>query len=505
MLYDMLRATVDVCGGKTALRQKDLTLTYSDLWKQSDALAVSLQQRGVKAGDRVVIIAVNSTESVVAQWAIYKCHAICVYMNEQLKSGELAQILGDCNPSLVLYRPSGKESDKPPVTTHPTAGIGMLIREGLDLGMTWSVQPDAADDSLIANIIYTSGSTGVPKGVCLTHKNLVSVAKMAADGYRTIAEDRYLMVVPLHYIHGLMILVAMQSRGAEIEFMNSFMFPAAVTKKLQESGASGFSGVPYHFSALVERGGFLTADLPALRWIGVTGGTITPERLRQIREAKPDIEIHISYGQTECSPRITLLSPDKIDSKPESVGAAPEGLTVEFLSDNGKPVSQGEMGELVVCGPTVMHGYWNDPVATARVVDQHGRLHTGDLAYIDAEGDIFIKGRIQAMIKSAGERIFPEELEALFNRHPDVANVAITGVPDPLYGQRVEAHIVLDSALSTDKSSAERLKQIQDFCQSNVPFARAPRHYHLWEEFPLKANGKTDKQRLMSDVAGRSE
>ena len=157
-------------------------------------------------------------------------------------------------------------------------------------------------------------------------------------------------------------------------------------------------------------------------------------------------------------------------------------------------------------GPNVMHGYWNDSVTPrGGSSTSAGRLHTGDLARIDADGDIFIKGRRQAMIKSAGERIFPEELEALLVQHPDVADVAITGVPDPLYGQRVEAHLVLDAASRDDGSGAERLKRVQDFCLSRVPFARAPRRYHLWDEFPLKANGKTDKTRLAADVADEGE
>lgn len=504
MLYDALLSIVERHGDRVALRHEGSQLTYGQLWQQSSEQASALQVMGVAPGDRIGIIAANGIETVVAQWAIYKCQAISVYMNEQLKPDGLLHIIEDAGVTLVLCRPGDLSVKLPEGIRCPVLDINHLALVGQEEPVTWSASALDSDVDRVASIIYTSGSTGVPKGVCLSHGNLTSVATMAADGYRTVAEDSYLMVVPLHYIHGLMILVAMQLRGASIEFMNSFMFPTMVTRKLGETGVTGFSGVPYHFSALIDRGGFLDADLPNLRWVGVTGGTITPDRLRQLREARPTLEIHISYGQTECSPRITLLEPGKIDSKPDSVGSVAKGLTVEFLDDEGQPVPDGEVGELVVSGPNVMKGYWNDEENTRRVIDEQGRLLTGDLAFIDDEGDIFIKGRKQAMIKSAGERIFPEELEALLNKHPDVADVAVAGIPDPLYGQRVEAHVVLGDSPTEDASAAERLKAIQDFCLSKMPFARAPRQYHLWDKFPLKANGKTDKQQLMADAVQRS-
>jgi len=501
MLYSALHRIVQDHPSNIALRHSGQDVTYAELWQRSEERAEELQRLGVSAGDRVAILAENSVDAVIAQWGIYKCHAISVYLNEQLKPDGLLQILQDAEPKLLLCHPAKLREKLPPKVDCPVVELTDLDaaaeRHDGPVGVAGEQHTDH-----IASIIYTSGSTGTPKGVCLTHGNLLSVATMAADGYNTTPDDSYLMVVPLHYIHGLMILMALHLRGASIEFMNSFLFPALVTRKLKESGVTGFSGVPYHFSALIDRGGFLDAELPDLRWVGVTGGTITPDRLQQIRKAQPAVEIHISYGLTECSPRITLLHPDKIDSKPTSVGQVATGLTVEFLDDNGDPVGTQEIGELVVSGPNVMHGYWNDQANTSRVIDAQGRLHTGDLAFMDADGDIFIRGRKQAMIKSAGERIFPEELEALFNLHSDVADVAVVGVADPLYGQRVEAHLVFSDSPEAAHSDEERLKAIQDYCLSQVPFARAPRHYHVWPEFPLKANGKTDKQKLMADTNG---
>jgi len=485
MLYHVLQSIVEQHPDNLALSDDKRSINYQQLWNASAYLAQRLHEGGVREGDRVCLLSENSIDAVALYWAIWQCEAVAVYLNEQTPAEGIEQIIDDATPVAIIAteklastklsenvktQEGLKIIDLHKLCDMPNAistGPAFTIRE--QFANARSQNPDA-----IATIVYTSGSTGKPKGVCLTHTNLTSVSQMAGDAYNTVASDSYLMVVPLHYIHGIMILVTMHLRGAGIHFMNSFMFPKLVTQRLIDTGVTGFSGVPFHITALIERGGLLEAELPNLRWIGVTGGTCPPERLAQIRTKQPDIEIHISYGQTECSPRITALHPDKIDTKGDSVGNVAEGLHVEFLDDEGNPVAQGESGELVVAGPTVMHGYWNDPENTARVIDDKQRLHTGDLAYIDAEGDVFIRGRIQAMIKSAGERIFPEELEAVLNLSPNVVDVAVVGVADPLYGQRVEAHVIL-----TDENP-DTLELVRKHCLEHVAFARSPKHYHRW-------------------------
>ena len=503
MLYSVFQTIVEQNSSRLAIADEYRSINYQQLWNASITIAERLLSKGVKRGDRICFLSENSIEAVALYWAIFQCEAIAVFLNEQTPAEGIEKIVDDADPSVIVSTAKLKASK---ITDSIVARESILV---LDMNELCSLESDQqrnsiiqasnnllltrkTDPNAIATIVYTSGSTGKPKGVCLTHTNLISVAKMAGDGYNTVNTDSYLMVVPLHYIHGLMILVTMHLRGAGIHLMNNFMFPKLVTKRLQDTRVTGFSGVPFHITALMERGGFLEADLPDLRWIGVTGGTCAKERLAQIRQSQPEIEIHISYGQTECSPRITALHPNKIETKAESVGNVAEGLHVEFLDEDGNPVSVGESGELVVAGPTVMHGYWNDPINTAKVIDDKNRLRTGDLAYMDEEGDVFIRGRIQAMIKSAGERIFPEELEAILNLSPYVKDAAVVGVPDELYGQRVEAHLILSD------QNPDSLDSVKKHCLEQVSFARSPKHYHCWSEFPLKANGKTDKHKLIS-------
>lgn len=491
MLTDALNDIVKRFPDRPAILVDGADVSYQDLWNLSESLAQELIKRDVRPGDRVVILAPNSAESVVAWWAVIKCQAICLNLNEKLTPSGMQYIIDDATPVMFLCG---------------TAELLEQLPEGVNSiclnDFQWSKDPQtsAAVPSLstdaentIACIVYTSGSTGNPKGVCLTHGNLLSVGNIAADGFRLTHLDRYLMVVPLHYIHGLMMLMSLQLRGASLQFMQNFVFPIAVTNALKKLRMTGFSGVPYHFAALMERGKFLTTDLPDLRWVCVTGGTFTPDRIEKLLTSKPGTEIHIAYGQTECSPRITMLDPERISRKPTSVGSVAPGLQLAFLDEDGNSVEQGETGELVVSGANVMYGYWNDPESTARVIDELGRLHTGDLGYMDDEGDIYIRGRVQAMIKSAGERIFPEELEAVLNKHPAVQSAAVVGIADELYGQIVEAHVVLETCDTKDQV----VKLVEAFCLEHVPFARAPKRYRIWDEFPLKANGKIDKQFLI--------
>lgn len=503
MLYDALQAIAEQYPDTAAFRQGQGVLTFAQLWQRSRRIAGQLQAAKVKQGERVCLLSENSIDAVTVFWAILHCNAIAVYLNEQTPADGLQQIIDDAAPVLIVATAKLASSKLADCSTQKVQVMDVAtLCETADSSNAELPAPSSSngnDPALIATIVYTSGSTGKPKGVCLTHTNLLSVAKMAADGYATTTSDLYLMVVPLHYIHGLMILMAMNLRGACIQFMNSFLFPKLVTEQLQSSGATCFSGVPFHFTALIERGGFLRAELPHLRWIGVTGGRCSRERLMQLRQAHPDLQIHISYGLTECSPRITALHPDKIDSKADSVGEVADGLKVEFLDDKGLAVAKNDIGELVVSGPNVMHGYWNDDENTRRVIDEKGRLHTGDLACMDDEGDIFIKGRVQAMIKSAGERIFPEELEKILSGSGLVEEVAVVGMPDKLYGQRVEAHVILRD------DSDDSLEVLKAYCLENVAFSRSPRHYHRWREFPLKANGKVDKQALIEQIDQRSD
>lgn len=498
-LPDALSPVVSRYPDNTALCFKGRRLSYASLWEQSDAIACWLRSRGVCPGDRVGILADHGIEPVVIVWAILKANAIAVCLNEYLHPEGLRDILNDCQPVLVFatrhYLERRLELIDLPVSFDTVVideAFGRLARFSAPVGEGTAKERSDGD---IAAIVYTSGSTGRSKGVCLSHRNLLLVSRSDSRRFNITAQDSYLMLVPLHYVHGLLQIFVHMIQGACVHMAGGFLFPRAIVRQIIEHGITGVSGVPFHINALIDRGDLLKAHLPDLRWLAITGGKPVVERLRRLRWRQPHVDLYITYGQTECSPRITLLGPVKVDCKPESVGSPPEDILVRVVDDAGRPLPAGETGEVVVKGDNVMVGYWRNPEDTARVIDRDGWLHTGDLGWFDAEGDLYLAGRRQAMIKSAGERIFPEEIERVIAGHPAVADVAVIGVPDAFYGQRVEADIqvtgnqpMIDEALQAD---------IRGYCLARVPFARAPKKFRLWRTLPRKANGKIDRPALI--------
>ena len=482
-------------------------LGFGELDRQSGALAARLREAGLKPGDRVAVWTDHAPETAVALWAIWKAAAIAVPVNGTLGPAARAEILSDCEPaaSLLCGRFAALELPADALGHAPER----LFRLEAGGGETrpGSRAPTPAGDGDIAAIIYTSGSTGAPKGVALSHRNLGAVVASVIEHVPVGADDSYLMLVPMHYVHGLMQLLVHVTAGASVHFAGDFLFPREIVALLAERRIVEVSGTPWHVDMLVERGELLAAELPALRRLGVVGGRLAPERIAQLVRERPALEIHVAYGQTECAPRATALDPARIARKPDSVGRPIPGVAVHVLDEHGRPVPRGRTGEVVVEGPNVMVGYWRNRQDTERALDRRGRLHTGDLGWFDEEGDLHLAGRVDDLIKSAGERISPEEIERALRAVPGIKECVVVGAPDPSLGQRIEAHVVLEreaaasaggggAALVTDP--AEVLARIRSQCGRELPLQRMPRAVHLWPALPRLANGKVDKLRLLA-------
>ena len=498
-LHGRLDAVVAANRDRLAIAAGAEQATFGELADCSAALAACLSDHGVGCGDRVALIADHGVDAVAAFWGILKSGAAIVQLNPKMGDAALRAVLAEGEPKVTIAGDAHVE----------------MVRNMLDDGTVisladpslWRRRPDGgtgdsgSEDDLAA-IIYTSGSTGLPKGVCLTHRNLWTVVGAVIDDLSITPSDSYLMAVPLHYVHGVMQLLIHHLAGAGIHLARDFAFPQQIVRALEATGVTGFSGVPFHFNSLIENSNFLSADLPALRWLTVTGGRLDPARIQTIRQARPDVDFLVAYGQTECAPRATALSPDRIDRKPHSVGSPIRGVKVLILDENGEDVPQGRIGDVVVEGPNIMAGYWRQPEATRQVVDEQGRLHTGDVGYFDEEGDLFLAGRKSQMIKSAGERIFPQEIESVLAAADDVLEAVIVGMPDTILGERVEAHIRIapDALDQPEKALIDRFRRC---CLEQMPLARAPKRFHLWQAFPSRDNGKVDALKLARLEGGK--
>jgi len=473
------------------------SISFTELDQRSILVANQLLALGATHQARVVLVSSNRIDSIIAFWGIIRAGAVAIWIDEKKAAEETNQIIDHCDPSIVICGDIDQTSKLKRRGRVPRQiqTLESLLSSGNDPCRAEPANKPTGDD--LAAIVYTSGSTGLPSGVCLTHENLASIAYAVIGHMPITADDSYLLLVPLHYIHGLMQLLVHTIAGATMHLSSGFQFPRLITRQILESRVSGFSGVPFHFVALMERGGLLKESLTDLRWVTVTGGNLSPQNIKKFVSAFPSVEFHIAYGQTECSPRATALLPSKIGRKPDSVGTPIPGVQVHIIGDKGQELPPGLTGEIVVSGPNIMRGYWQDPEGTAKAIDDCGRLHTGDLGHFDDEGDLYLDGRISNLIKTAGERINPIALEQLITSMPSVRDAVVHSVPHNLYGQVLAANILLSN--STDPDGYEDLvNNLHARCVDRFTFVRSPHHYLLWTELPRLRNGKINKDAIVS-------
>jgi acyl-coenzyme A synthetase/AMP-(fatty) acid ligase len=276
--------------------------------------------------------------------------------------------------------------------------------------------------------------------------------------------------------------------GGTLYVSAGFQFPAVVLGEIVKHQVSGFSGVPYHFITLIERTKLKDTPLPHLKYVLVTGGALSGSQLDQLRAAMPAVGVHTAYGQTEASPRITWLGPDDMfGPRKGSAGRPLPGVRVEIVDERGEPLPQGEVGEVVASGPNIMRGYVSGDHHSSGRIDDRGRLRTGDLGRFDRDGYLWLVGRSSDMIKTAGERVFPKEIEDVVNAHPAVAESAVIGVKDETLGEKIVAVVVLREGTSLT------LNELRGHALKTLPFVRAPRELKLVSSLPKTGSGKIDR------------
>lgn len=510
-IFDLLRNSAKAHGDKPAAIFTDASIGFAELDARSDRVAAALHARGIGPGDRVGILCDNALPAVVAFWAILKTGAQTVDMPTLAGRDVLQAVLDEAKPKAIVVDPKqlakhGGEGGLRLPSLVLTMAEGQEVARGKGLSVVTlealeaegGKVPDPAittDD--VAMIVYTSGTTGRPNGVMLSHTNFVSNLQASNELMGLGADDSILMVVPLYYIHGRMQQLMHAMTGGTVVFSAGFTFPAKVHAELVQSGVRGFSGVPYHFNQLLERSKLAAQPPPSLRYVLITGGALAPAVLERLRDALPGVGIHLAYGQTEAAPRITWIGPDELFVKVGSVGRALPNVKLEILGSSEEAVGPNVVGEVAAGGPNIMKGYVSGDERQLGKIDSKGRLRTGDLGRIDEDGHLFLVGRSSEMIKSAGERIFPQEIEDVLHRFPGVAEVAVIGVPDEMLGERVEAYIIPKEGVALDRG------QLKAHCLAAMPFVRVPKQFVLVGELPQTASGKVSRSKLKEEVLAR--
>jgi len=330
----------------------------------------------------------------------------------------------------------------------------------------------------------------------LSHRNLLSNIYAVNSIMRLTSDDSILLVVPLNFIHGRMQLLTHAFIGGTMVFAAGFQFPQQIVDALLRHKITGFSGVPFHFSMLLERTNIAHTRLPSLRYVVLTGGAAAPVLLQKISQALPGTAIHIGYGQTEASPRISNLSPWTPPATAgigHPVGLPIPGVRVDILDDRGAIVAPGTVGEVVVSGPNLMCGYVSGDERKSGKIDEFGRLHTGDLGALDNQGYLFLTGRTSEMIKCAGERVYAGEIESVLYAHPAIRECAALGVPDDILGERIVACVRVHPEMIVSGDD------IRSHCLKFLPLVRVPREIRFTDVLPKTGSGKVDRRSLLAE------
>jgi acyl-CoA synthetase (AMP-forming)/AMP-acid ligase II len=306
----------------------------------------------------------------------------------------------------------------------------------------------------LASLVYTSGTTGEPKGVMLSHRNIVANVQSIVSYLELGPADVAAMLLPFHYAYGASIIHTHIGAGASLAMVGTLAFPGAVLRGIQTHRCTGLSGVPTTFARLVQLD-LSQFDLSSLRYLTQAGGPMSPDLTRKVIAAFPRCRVFVMYGQTEASARLTYLPPEQLERKLGSVGIPIPGVTIDIVDDSGAPVAPGTSGEVVARGKNIMAGYWKDPEGTARVLRPEG-LRTGDLGWVDDDGFLHLVARQNDIIKSGGYRIGPREIEEVIERLPGIAECGVVGVPDELLGEAIAAIVVPVHGMTIDVETVQR-------------------------------------------------
>lgn len=507
---NFLRCSARRWGDKVALVAGDVRLSFNDIDALSDHLAADLQSKGLQPGDRTMIFMDNCWEAVVSIFAVLKAGGVFSPVNPSTKADKLAFVLRNCRARAVITQARLAGVLDQALAEETNVEVAIISGDSASLppgaarfsdSIAGSERPVASGiDMDLAMLIYTSGSTGRPKGVMMTHRNIEAAATSITTYLKNTADDVILNVLPIAFDYGLYQVLMAMKVGATLVLEKSFAFPQAIFDVMRREKVTGFPLVPTMAALILNLRDMHPGSLPALRYITNTAAALPTEHIERLRKLFPDVTLFSMYGLTECK-RCTWLPPSQLDIRPGSVGIAIPNTQAYVVDDQGEKVAHGIIGELVIRGPHVMQGYWENEEATAKVLRPGPNpwervLYTGDLFRADVDGFLYFVGRKDDIIKTRGEKVAPKEVEAAIHACPGVAEVVVFGRQDPILGEAIHAVVVAcDPAL--DEQAVIR------HCQKNLEDFMVPRSVSFRAALPKTDTGKVSR-RLAAEEFGHS-
>lgn len=518
LLHQLIEASAEARPDAEALSYRGDTLNYAALQQAVADTANGLQALGLKSGERVAIYLPKQLETVIALFAVARAGGIFVPVNPLLKPLQMAHILSDSGASLLITSQDRANLLHEVINDSQSLHQLVIVDGGEDVEhqantVSWQQLqsqnhqlPASIDAQDSVAILYTSGSTGHPKGVELTHRNLVLGAQSVAQYLAKTPDDRLLAVLPFSFDYGLSQLTTAFHSGASVVLME-YLLPREVINTIARERITGLAGVPSLWAQLAQ------LDWPedarnTLRFITNSGGAMPQSVLSTLQNNLPETEFFLMYGLTEAF-RSTYLPPHELQRRPDSIGKAISHAHVSVVREDGTPCTPGEPGELVHAGPLVAKGYWNNPQGTAQrfrpapaaspTTGQETVVWSGDTVTMDEDGFLYFVGRADEQIKTSGYRVSPTEVEDVLDASGLVREAAVIGVPHDTLGQAIVAFVQ-----PIDETSATVEYDLLTYCKRALPAYMLPQHIVLLSSLPKTPHGKIDRQRLVREFGARN-
>ncbi len=522
LISQYLEQAANLYPEKEALVAPPTRVTYGDFLAKVRTLARSFLDLGIEKGDRIAVLMPTSIEYIYTYMAASMVGAVLVGINPNYKGPEIAYILNNSMPRVLLMRDQYRDIDlQKVIREHIFPGVipyiviqntqqkkKFLIRRAISFATLLENEPASAEEALLERtesiseddgvlVIYTAGITGKPKGVVLTHRNISATTQAEVTHWEFVPEDRILLHLPMSHIGGAVELFISGLIAGATHIVMSHFNPVEALKLIEAEKITFLGQVPTMYVMMFNVPGFENYDLSRLRTLAVAGAPSSRETMEKMFEV---IEgpVRTAYGLSETAGLVTYTKADDPPGKiMETVGKPHESFLMRVVDDDRKELAQGDTGEIAIKGDCVFKEYYEYPAETEQSIDKEGWFYTGDIGYFDPDGYLVLRGRKKDIIITGGFTVFPQEIEAKLNKHPQIQMAAVCGVPDPVHGEIGRAFVVPHPGKIFKQS------EIINYLGQYLADFKIPRQFSFRDSLPLTTTGEVEKRILQEEIANQ--